>query len=625
MRVSSQSWKRALARRRSLAADVELPPGSHARLRALREPFLFTITFNDASGTTNRIELREGETIIGRATNCTIVVNVPSVSRQHARLRVAGPACTLADAGSTFGTALNGTALKGEAPLKSGDSFQCGAVTFTVEQALPAGVWLTDDHQLLQDSASIIMRIDGASESKPDSRMSQTAMASPQPAPNSEPAKVAASAARKSAPGSGSVSAPAAAPSGQGPRKERRKGPDRRKAQLPLSGPDRRSGRDRRQLRFVRLLSEISKTLVDVMPLSEVLSRVVDLVFDVVPAERTFLLLRDSADEAVTVRVLRARDGSTPEATLSRTIINKVMRERVAMLAEDARYDSRLDGAGSIQAMVNIRSFMCAPLWNRNEVIGVLYTDNPRSKRFIHEDLDVFTALANYAAVAIEQARVTEQLQRETQKRERLQRYHSPAVVNKIITGAAVDAAFETQERDVTVMFVDIVGFTTRSERMTPLEVARMLNHFFGQMAEHIFEFDGTLDKFIGDCILAVFGAPFPQEDHADRAIEAALAMREALGEMNKDFPDNPLRIRIAMNSGVGMTGDIGAPRRREFTVLGDVVNVASRIESTVCQPDQIVCSRATLDRAKKAYKTESLGKVTLRGREGEMEVFEII
>jgi adenylate cyclase len=118
---------------------------------------------------------------------------------------------------------------------------------------------------------------------------------------------------------------------------------------------------------------------VDVLPLPQVLSRVVDLVFEVVPAARTFLLLRDSSDEAVTARVLRARDGTIPKATLSRTIITKVMRDRVAMLADDARYDSRLDGAGSIQAMVNIRSFMCAPLWNRNEVIGVLYTDNPKS------------------------------------------------------------------------------------------------------------------------------------------------------------------------------------------------------------------------------------------------------
>jgi adenylate cyclase len=406
---------------------------------------------------------------------------------------------------------------------------------------------------------------------------------------------------------------------------ERRKGSDRRKAQVPFAGPDRRSGRDRRQLRFLRLLSEISKTLVDVLPLPQVLSRVVDLVFEVVPAERTFLLLRDSADEAVTARVLRARDGSTPEATLSRTIITKVMRERVAMLADDARYDSRLDGAGSIQAMVNIRSFMCAPLWNRNDVIGVLYTDNPKQKRFAAEDLDVFAALANYAAVAIEQARVAEQLHKEQQKRERLQRYHSPAVVNKIISGTlSADAEFEAQERDVTVMFTDIVGFTTRSEHMTPLEVSKMLNAFFTQMAEHIFEFDGTLDKFIGDAILAIFGAPLPQADHADRAIEAALAMRASLAEMNRSWPGDPLRMRIALNSGIALTGDIGSPRRREFTVLGDVVNACSRIESTVCKPDQIVCSRATLERARKPFNATSLGMVSLRGRQSEMEVFEI-
>jgi adenylate cyclase len=197
--------------------------------------------------------------------------------------------------------------------------------------------------------------------------------------------------------------------------------------------------------------------------------------------------------------------------------------------------------------------------------------------------------------------------------------------VNKIISGTlSADAAFEAQERDVTVMFTDIVGFTTRSEHMTPLEVSKMLNYFFTQMAEHIFEFDGTLDKFIGDAILAVFGAPLAQDDHADRAIEAALAMRGALAEMNKDWPGDPLRMRIALNSGVALTGDIGSPRRREFTVLGDVVNACSRIESTVCKPGQIVCSRATLDRTTKPFNTTSLGTVSLRGRQAEMEVFEI-
>ena len=152
------------------------------------------------------------------------------------------------------------------------------------------------------------------------------------------------------------------------------------------------------------------------------------------PAERAFLLLRDSSDQPLTARVMRQsrRLGAGQRH-------HQPHRRQHASCATGSRcsprtrcYDSRLDASGSIQAM-NIRSFMCAPLWNRNEVIGVLYCDNPRSKQFIADDLEVFTALCNYAAVAIEQARLSQQLLDETRRRERLQRYHSPGVVNRIL------------------------------------------------------------------------------------------------------------------------------------------------------------------------------------------------
>jgi adenylate cyclase len=377
---------------------------------------------------------------------------------------------------------------------------------------------------------------------------------------------------------------------------------------------------------MLRLLTEIGKTLVTVQPLPQVLARVVDLVFDVVSAERAFLLLRDGADQAVTARVLRNRDGSAPDQpTLSRTVINHVMRERVAMLATDALYDPRLDAAGSIQAM-NVRSFVCAPLWNRNEVIGVLYADNPRTKRFVAEDLDVFSALANYAAVAIEQARMSDQLLQETKRRERLQRYHSPGVVSRILSAASsgTDMPFLAQERDVTVMFCDLVSFTTLSEHLEPHQVAQLLNRFFTKMEEDIFEFEGTLDKFLGDAILAVFGAPFEQPDHADRAVQAAIAMQRTLKDMNAEPDARVLHMRIGMHSGLALTGDIGSPRRREFTVLGDAVNTASRLESSVCKPDQIVISAATHARLSRPYDTTSLGLFNLRGRQAEIEVFEV-
>jgi adenylate cyclase len=195
--------------------------------------------------------------------------------------------------------------------------------------------------------------------------------------------------------------------------------------------------------------------------------------------------------------------------------------------------------------------------------------------------------------------------------------------VDRIVKGAAGEA-FEAQERDVTVMFVDIVDFTPRAEQLSPLETARLLNQFFTRMAEHVFEHDGTLDKFIGDGLLAVWGAPLPQDDHADRAIEAACAMRATLIDMNRDLAGAPIQMRIALNSGVALTGDIGSPRRREFTVLGDVVNACARLESMICRPDQIVASRATIDRARKPWQARPLGPVSLRGRQAEMEVFEI-
>jgi adenylate cyclase len=389
---------------------------------------------------------------------------------------------------------------------------------------------------------------------------------------------------------------------------------------------NRRSGRDRRSGRVLRLLTDISKTLVTAQPIEQVLARVAELVFEAVPAERAFLLLRDTWDQPLTARVMRNRDGSVPDnVSISRTVVNQVVHDRVAMCAQDARVDARLGTSSSVEAM-NVRSFMCAPLWNRNDVIGVLYCDNPRSKQFTADDLEVFTALSNYAAVAIEQARLSRLLLEETRRRERLQRYHSPAVVSRILhaKGAGEDR-FVTQEREVTVMFTDIVGFTRLCEHMEPAAIGELLNDYFGNMADIIFEHEGTLDKFIGDAILAVFGAPFDQPDHAERCVEAALEMRAALARMNAVRGGPPISVRIALNTGRALTGDMGSPRRKEFTTLGDVVNTASRLQHSVAKPDQIVLTDATRQQLGSRFRLNPLGSFPIRGRESAVDVFEVL
>jgi adenylate cyclase len=375
---------------------------------------------------------------------------------------------------------------------------------------------------------------------------------------------------------------------------------------------------------LVRLLSDVGRTLLGSQSLPDILNRVVEMAFAAVPAERAFLLLRDSPDAELSARVLRKRDGSTPpNATLSRTVVRRVLRERISILAADAATDPKLGVTDSILSL-SIRSFMCAPLWNRDDVIGVLYVDSPRISRFGPSDLDAFTALANAAAIAIEQARLSSQLLEETRRRERLQRYHSPAVVSRILHDSGADGGMHAQEREVSVMFCDLVGFTTLCEGLPPTQAASLLNSFLTSMTDVVFDNEGTLDKFIGDALLAVFGAPLDQPDHALKAVNTAILMRKALAELNERRGGQPLAMRIVINTGVGITGDIGSPRRREFTVLGDVVNTAARMEDEIAGPGQIVIAHSTYQAVKDHVKVRPLGTKTLRGRATPIETFAV-
>ena len=377
--------------------------------------------------------------------------------------------------------------------------------------------------------------------------------------------------------------------------------------------------------RLVAMLSDVSCELVRSTSLSQILDRIVALTFEMTHADRVFLMLIDEQSGELVPRVARYRDGTPAQgATISRTIAGTVFKDRVALLASDAQLDSRFEPSESI-LLQGFRSCMCAPLWHDTDVIGILYVDNPESSRFSAGDLNLFTTLSNYAAVAIEHARLAARLLEERRQRERLQRYHSPRVIERILEGEnETGANFIAQERQISVLFADIVGFTTISEQMTPPEVAKLLNQFFEAMIDVIFAHEGTLDKFIGDAILATFGAALPQQDHAVRCVRAAIDMRKALAGFNATRDQPELRMRIAINSGCALVGDIGSPKRREFTVLGDVVNTASRLESGVAQPDQIIISGTTYQLIKDEIEARALGAVNLRGRSGPVDIYEV-
>ncbi|HEY6548686.1 MAG TPA: adenylate/guanylate cyclase domain-containing protein, partial [Vicinamibacteria bacterium] len=243
-------------------------------------------------------------------------------------------------------------------------------------------------------------------------------------------------------------------------------------------------------------------------------------------------------------------------------------------------------------------------------------------------DLDLLTALANYAAVAVERARLNQKIVAEEKKRERLGRFLSPQVTSRILaTSDSQGAALGVPEvKDVSILFADIVGFTSMSENMSPAAVGLLLNDYLSRMTDTVFKFDGTLDKDIGDAIMAVYGAPLDMPDHAARAIRSALEMQERLVEFNADRKEGPhLQIRIGINTGKAVAGEIGSINKKEYTVLGDTVNTASRLESSVAKPGMVVVGENTYEAVKDLFECKSLGKATLKGKAKEVAVFEVV
>jgi len=324
----------------------------------------------------------------------------------------------------------------------------------------------------------------------------------------------------------------------------------------------------------------------------------------------------------------RKQGGKGKEITISKQIANKVIQERVAILTSDAMLDSRFAAGDSI-AVHGIRSAMCAPLWNGDQVIGIVFVDSLMlTSHFTENDLDLLTALASYAGVAVERARLNQRILAEEKKRDRLGRFLSPQVASRILatSDSEGNALGQPEVREVSVLFSDICGFTSMSETMSASSVAVLLSDYLGRMTEIIFGEEGTLDKYIGDAIMAVFGAPLDMPDHAARAIRAALEMRERLAEFNTDHKDSPaLQMRIGINTGKVVACEIGGHNKREYTVLGDTVNVASRLESSVAKPMMIVIGESTYEAVDGLFEMRSLGKATLKGKQNVVAAYEVL
>jgi len=500
----------------------------------------------------------------------------------------------------------------------------------------------------------------------------------------------------------------------------------------------------------LQALAGIGQVVNSTLEVDEVLQIVMDTIVRLMEAERGFLMLRDEQGEMVSrmARNWEQESINKNEFAISRSIVQRVIDSGEAVLTTNAREDPRFGGQESIIAF-NLRSILCVPLMVKNDIIGVIYTDNRiRSGIFSESERDLLIAFANQAAVSIENARLFSSLKRTLEEVTELKNLMDDvfaSIVSGVITADVQDQItlcnraaasilgqtsaeivgrrlmeisptfasdiqphmdsvrnsdqpivglefsqilpqrgnvdwrmnlsplkdagqktqgvaivlddlterkkLEAQRRlfermvspavieqldpnglqlggkrvDITVLFADIRGFTTFSETIAPEKLVSILNRYLAAMAEAVLAQEGTIDKFMGDAIMAWFNAPIPQKDHTLRAVKAALAIRDSVEGLYKELPkDSHLAFGAGIHYGDAVLGLIGTERRLEYTAISDSVNTAKRLQENSAR-NQIIISREAYERVSNEIEVRPITPLAVKGKTMPLDVFEVL
>jgi adenylate cyclase len=515
------------------------------------------------------IDLTQPRTVVvGRAVTSDLPIYDPTVSRRHAELTLSDGGVRVQDLGSSNGTFVNGTKVS-DTVVGDGDVVTFGKVAFKVQEVTPPTV-------------RPAIPTDGGFAQHP-------------PPPEATIVR------QVALEDSGEI-------------KEEVAGERRSSAsQLKLEG----ESVDERQAEKLALLLDISKELSKQQDVDRLLEKVVDVTFEVMQVDRVSILMLEGAEHD------RLGDGGG--ARVPQSIARRAVDERLAILTDNAAADDRFKGKSIV--MQSVRSAMCTPLMgSEGRVLGIIYVDNmTATNSFGDEDLEFLIAFSGIAAVAIENSQLIERIQREAVVLSNFQRYFAPDLAEQI-AGELEQVQLGGTKRPVVVFFSDIRGFTSMSENMTPDEIATLLTEYFTEMVEIVFENGGTLDKFMGDAIMALWGAPISHDDDADRAMRAALRQQETLKELNEKWAKDgrtQVEIGIGINFGEVFAGNIGSDRRLEYTVIGDAVNTASRL-CDKASAGEILLSQPFYDVLKNPPEVEPLEPLDLKGKAQAVPVYRV-
>jgi adenylate cyclase len=372
-------------------------------------------------------------------------------------------------------------------------------------------------------------------------------------------------------------------------------------------------------------LYRASRLIASEFDLGKRLAKVLDTAIEIMEADRGFVLLRDDASNKLRVSVAREMGQDLAAASPSMGIAGQSAIDGEPVLMGCA--DSDLEyGARESIIRQRITSAMAVPLRTEDRILGSVYVDTHRRDiQFNKEDLELFASLAAQSALAIDNVRLHQRIIETEKKRANLSRFLSPGIVEHIMNSES-SLELGGQKRVVTTLFCDIRGFTKISEQLPARVMVDILNEHFSAMTKIIFDSNGTLDKYVGDEIMAVFGAPIGDDRAEFNAIAAAMKIQAANAELNTQRAQKGrpcLDLGIGVNSGEVVAGYIGSPMRMEFTVVGDNVNIARRL-CDLAKPGQVIIGGPAYEVVKDSFEARPIGNTILEGKANPVDVYEI-
>jgi class 3 adenylate cyclase len=575
---------------------------------------MWSLTINGPGYFDTAYDLPEGATMMGRADENDIVLSGDLVSRKHARITARGDRLTVEDLGSRNGSKLNGEPLEGAREVKAGDLLQVGENTLAIRQPSTMENAATDMIDL--GAGGAVKRfgrgIDIASAVilAKDVRDSVVMRVLDNIAPFN----------------------PSQLPFGEGEVGVAGSGSDRsRTSELDAASdlPVENTPRNANPIAFhsLLLLYRVAEKLSSASSLQAFLEDVTDRVMERVGATTAVVLTRHPSGVMVPAAVRHGGKLSQGEVPVSDAIVDSALEKGQAIAVANVRDDRRFAERESV-VLYGIDQVLCIPIGGEPPFDGVLYLNRAGvSEEPVEDLLDLCNAVAQLIDAGIERWSHDSTGPQAERLKLALERFHAPAIVERRVAELKRKGGKPTllEEKTVTVLFADLAGFTALSQKLDPLKTLELLNEFYERATRILFSFEGTVDKFMGDSVMALFGAPYSRGDDALRAVRAALALKSEWAKfMAKRPPRERCEVKVGVNTGKVLAGTVGGDLRLDYTAIGEPVNLASWLCHSA-SPQQVLITGKTLAAIGARFDVTPLGERTLQGSKSRTAVFEVL